>query len=60
MMRAERLASQLIPLILLVLAICTPILYASISSLSTWIIALIIAWILLIAVYIGLTIIKWK
>ena len=54
------LATQLIPIILLVLAVCTPIIYTSVSSISTWAIALTLAWILLLAVYVGLTVIKWK
>jgi hypothetical protein len=54
------LAIQLIPILLLVLAVCTPILYTTISSISTWAIALTLAWILLLAVYIGLAVIKWK
>jgi hypothetical protein len=54
------LAIQLIPILLLVLAVCTPILYTMISSISTWVIALTLAWILLLAVYIGLAMIKWK
>lgn len=52
--------TQIIPILLLVLAVCTPILYAMISSLSTWAIALAIAWILLLIVYVGLTVIRWK
>jgi len=54
------LATQLIPIILLVLAVCTPIIYTSVSSISTWAIALTLAWILLLAVYVGLALIKWK
>ena len=56
----RELATQLIPIILLVLAVCTPIIYTSVSSISTWAIALTLAWILLLAVYVGLTVIKWK
>jgi len=54
------LATQLIPIILLVLAVCTPIIYTLVSSVSTWAIALTLAWILLLAVYVGLALIKWK
>jgi hypothetical protein len=54
------LATQLIPIILLVLAICTPIIYTAVSSISTWAIALTLAWILLLVVYVGLAVIKWK
>jgi len=54
------LATQLIPIILLVLAICTPIIYTIVSSISTWVIALTLAWILLLVVYVGLAVIKWK
>lgn len=54
------LAIQLIPIILLVLAVCTPIIYTVISSISTWAIALTLAWIILLAIYIGLAIIRWK
>ena len=54
------LATQLIPIILLVLAVCTPIIYTAVSSISTWAIALILAWILLLAVYVGLAAIKWE
>lgn len=54
------LATQLIPIILLVLAVCTPIIYTAVSSISTWAIALTLAWILLLAVYVGLSAIKWK
>jgi|YelNatPaOPRAMG01_1025707.scaffolds.fasta_scaffold05375_14 hypothetical protein len=54
------LATQLIPIILLVLAICTPIIYTIVSSISTWAIALTLAWILLLVVYVGLAVIKWK
>ena len=54
------LAIQLIPILLLVLAVCTPILYTTISSISTWAIALTLAWILLLVVYVGLAVIKWK
>jgi len=53
-------ATQLIPIILLVLAICTPIIYTIVSSISTWAIALTLAWILLLVVYVGLAVIKWK
>ncbi|MCF3652771.1 MAG: hypothetical protein L2C94_001130 [Aigarchaeota archaeon] len=56
----RELATQLIPIILLVLAVCTPIIYTSVSSISTWAIALTLAWILLLAVYVGLALIKWK
>jgi hypothetical protein len=54
------LAIQLIPIILLVLAVCTPIIYTAVSSISTWAIALTLAWILLLVVYVGLTVIRWK
>jgi len=54
------LATQLIPIILLVLAVCTPIIYTAISSISTWVIALTLAWILLLVVCVGLAVIKWK
>ena len=54
------LATQLIPIILLVLAVCTPIIYTAVSGISTWAIALTLAWILLLAVYVGLSAIKWK
>ena len=54
------LATQLIPIILLVLAVCTPIIYTVVSSISTWAIAPTLAWILLLAVYVGLSAIKWK
>ncbi|MCL7386159.1 MAG: hypothetical protein LZ166_01335 [Thaumarchaeota archaeon] len=54
------LAIQLIPIILLVLAVCTPIIYTAVSSISTWAIALTLAWILLLVVYVGLAVIKWK
>jgi len=54
------LATQLIPIILLVLAVCTPIIYTAISSISTWAIALTLAWILLLVVCVGLAVIKWK
>ena len=54
------LATQLIPIILLVLAVCTPIIYTLVSSVSTWAIALTLAWILLLVVYVVLAVIKWK
>lgn len=56
----QALAIQLIPIFLLILAVCTPILYAAISNSSSWEIALIVAWILLLLVCVGLIVIRWK
>ncbi len=51
---------QLIPILLLILAVCTPIIYATLATISTWIIALILAWIVLAVVYLSLATLKWK
>ncbi len=59
-MMKRTLVIQLIPILLLILAVCTPILYATITSLSTWAIALTIAWILLLIIYVSIAVIKWK
>jgi len=56
----EKLMKQLIPIILLVLAVCTPIIYAALATISTWVVALVIAWITLAIVYLSLAILKWK
>jgi len=47
-------------IILLILAALIPIIYATLTTMSSWVYALIIAWILLGVVYISLARLKWK
>ena len=52
--------NELILIALLILAAFTPVIYATVVTISTWIFGLTIAWILLGAVYVSLATLKWK
>ena len=52
---------EILLILLLILAVCTPLIYATIAITSTWVIGIIIAWILLGAIYVSLALLaKWK
>ncbi|RLG07818.1 MAG: hypothetical protein DRN59_00470 [Thaumarchaeota archaeon] len=60
-MMKEKRIHEILLILLLILAVCTPLIYATIAVTSTWVIGIIIAWILLGAIYVSLALLaKWK
>ncbi|HDD42964.1 MAG TPA: hypothetical protein ENF79_04710 [Nitrososphaeria archaeon] len=56
----RELVSRLLLISLLILAAFTPIIYATAATISTWIIGVVVAWIVLAAILVSLAILKWK
>ncbi|MCD6535639.1 MAG: hypothetical protein J7K49_01230 [Thaumarchaeota archaeon] len=52
--------NEIIMIAILILAACTPVIYANLVKLSDWIYGLTIAWIILAAVYVSFITLKWK
>lgn len=52
--------NEIIMIIILIFAACTPIIYANIAEFSDWTYGLIIAWTILAAVCISFIMLKWK
>jgi len=48
-------------IILLILAVCTPLIYATVASATTWVLGIALAWAILVLVYVSLArLLKWK
>jgi len=48
-------------IILLILAICTPLIYATVASMTSWVLGVTLAWVILVLVYVSLArLLKWK
>lgn len=56
----RKLVNELLLISLLILAASTPIVYATTTTISTWVIGVIVAWIILAAILVSLAILKWK
>ncbi|MCS7132154.1 MAG: hypothetical protein N3F65_00910 [Nitrososphaeria archaeon] len=52
--------NEIIMIIILIFAACTPVIYANIAEFSDWTYGLIIAWTILAAVCISFIMLKWK
>lgn len=56
----RKLVNELLLISLLILAAFTPIIYATAATISTWVIGMILAWIILAAILVFLAILKWR
>jgi len=56
----RKLVNELLLISLLILAAFTPIVYATAATISTWVIGMVVAWVVLAAILVSLAILKWK
>ncbi|MCD6341393.1 MAG: hypothetical protein J7L83_00840 [Thaumarchaeota archaeon] len=52
--------NEIILILLLILAACTPIIYMTLTKISEWVYGLTVAWTILAAVYVSMAALKWK